>query len=300
MRRFKSVFVAVACVVCAAGGYQLRALADGAPEAPSLFYSGTLEHDGALASGTYEIELTLHGDAEGGELLCKVEADAEVENGRFRIDASGCDSALRNVANTWAEVAFTDDDGVKHTIDGRTKIGAVPYALEAERSLVAQSAEGELDLQLKALSARLDAVEASATPVGFQAVATNAQSVPAETIQYVVFNNVVYDTANEYNEANGTFTAGAPGYYEFTCTVRWGAPAGVVAKWEAALHWNDQEIFIGGGVGDGQDAVSSVHNVMQLKAGERVRCAAWHNSGASRALDVEWAHTTFEGHRFGK
>ena len=80
-RRIKPILVTVACVACAAVGYQLRVLADGAPAGPALFYSGTLERDGALASGSYEIALSLYSAAEGGEQLCKVEA---VTDGRQR------------------------------------------------------------------------------------------------------------------------------------------------------------------------------------------------------------------------
>ena len=297
-RRIKPILVA--CVACAAVGYQLRVLADGAPAGPALFYSGTLERDGALASGSYEIALSLYSAAEGGEQLCKVEAVTEVDNGRFRIEATACESALRANASAWAEVAFTGDDGETRTLEDRTKIGAVPYALEADRAISAQNAEGALDARLNALSARLDAIDSATTLVGFQAVATQPQSIPFDPITYVIFDRQVYDTANVYDEETGIFTASAAGDYEFTCTLRWDVPSGVIAKWEANLHLNDQNVFINGGIGEGQDAVSTVHGVMKLEAGDRVRCGAWQSSGSNHSLFPERSWTNFEGHRIGK
>jgi hypothetical protein len=88
-----------------------------------------------------------------------------------------------------------------------------------------------------------------------------------------------------------------PGVYSFSCTIAWQAAPGTVTQWEASLHWNMQRIFTSGDLTDGKAATRTVYGVMRLKKDEKVQCAAYQESSGSQPLNVEWAVTTFEGHR---
>ncbi len=124
-----------------------RVWADGIAADGALHYAGVLEEDGAPVDGARAIEVLLWDDAtdEGDAHLACSTADeqAAVEHGRFRIalDAS-CADAVRAHPELWAEVR------VEGQSLGRTKVGAVPYAVESGR---AAAASGALQRQLETL-----------------------------------------------------------------------------------------------------------------------------------------------------
>jgi hypothetical protein len=136
--------LAAACLssISLAAGYGLRVWAEGAPTLKPLFYSGTLESAGRLASGAHTIVLTLFDAETAGKQLCVSETTkAPVEAGRFRVEVSAdCVSAMQKFPDVWAALRFTGPDGVPHELPDRTKIGAVPYALEAQHAVEAQHA----------------------------------------------------------------------------------------------------------------------------------------------------------------
>lgn len=129
-------------------GYRVgRARADGIPRTTPLLYGGFLEEGGAPVTGTRDITLRLWDAASGGLLACAetTAAATPVTAGEWRvaIDAS-CVEAVRRSPDLWVETL------VGGTSFGRTKIGAVPYAVEAAR---AAGASGALATQLAALQA---------------------------------------------------------------------------------------------------------------------------------------------------
>ena len=282
------------------GGYRLRVLAEGAPTQGTLFYSGTLEQDGAAANGEYTVTLALYDAATGGEALCEVEGDADVESGRFRIDASGCADAVREEPDVWAGVSFEGNDGVTRTLEGRSKIGAVPYALEADHAVNASNAAGALASSLQALTASVQALEQGRGPSqasAFHAVAKQAQSIPTDGWAYVIFDQEDFDLGGEYEPQNGTFTAKSGGYYEFSCIVAWASNPGVSGLWEASLHLNGFEHFYNGHESSGNSVTRSIHGVMKLAPGDTVKCAGLQ-SAASQPINVDHNYTTFEGRKF--
>src|SRR5262245_30313757 len=97
-----------ACLLASAfgAGYGMIVLAQGAPTKQPLFYSGVLEVDGAAANGDYKVKLALYDADTAGESLCSVEADAEVDDGHFRIDASECAGALADEPDAWVQLSF--------------------------------------------------------------------------------------------------------------------------------------------------------------------------------------------------
>ncbi len=131
-----------------AGAYRLgRAHADGVPAANPLYYGGFLDDHGTPVEGTRSVTVRLWDMAAGGTATCTTTAPGTAFTaGRFRIalDAS-CVSAVRANADLWAEVQ------VDATTFPRSKLGAVPYALESAR---ASAAAGALEARLAALEAR--------------------------------------------------------------------------------------------------------------------------------------------------
>jgi hypothetical protein len=134
---------AVLCLglVCAGSlvGFGLRKIvhADGIPDVSPLYYSGTLIEGGQPVTGTRAITLNLWADGTtAGTPLCQtVASTASVTGGRFRIALAGlCKAALNQNNSAWIEVV----DGA--TSVGRAKIGAVPYAVEADHAVAATSA----------------------------------------------------------------------------------------------------------------------------------------------------------------
>lgn len=111
-----------------------EARAEGIPEEPTLYYAGVLEESGELVDGPRDIRLVLWDDAFNGEperRRCRVVPDGEtqVQRGRFRIalnDDGNCTDAVRNHSELWVEVIVEGESL------GRSRLGAVPYAVEAE------------------------------------------------------------------------------------------------------------------------------------------------------------------------
>jgi hypothetical protein len=124
-------------------GYAVRAArADGIPDTNALTYAGTLENtDGSPIAGAKEIQVALFEAASGGTPLCiSSKVNQNVVGGHFEIALpDSCATAVKGNANAYAEVTV---DGM---VVGRSKIGAVPYAIEAGR---ASNATGALEKQL--------------------------------------------------------------------------------------------------------------------------------------------------------
>jgi hypothetical protein len=115
-----------------------RAGADGIPSTGALTYSGTLEDTaGALLTGDHEIEVRLWPAASGGTTpLCTTTPQSvTVVSGRFFLTLpDDCTTDVKANADVWTEVLV---DGASL---GRARVGAVPYAVEADRAQTAVSA----------------------------------------------------------------------------------------------------------------------------------------------------------------
>jgi hypothetical protein len=120
-----------------------RAFAGGAPTKGAVIYSGTLEDvNGTRLSGERPIEIKLWSAASGGaNALCTTNSQKlTLTAGRFSITLpDACVESIRTYPDLWAEVL------VEGASLGRTKLGAVPYALEADR---ASGAVGSLAQQV--------------------------------------------------------------------------------------------------------------------------------------------------------
>lgn len=134
------------------------ASADGIPETNTLYYSGVLEDGGAFVDGTRNVVIRLFDDAMTGTERCVTNASGVgFEAGRFRVPlVEACVDAVRNEPDLWVEVQIGADAPF-----ARTKLGAVPYAVEAERAQdavraeIAESAAGALDDRISSIEAAL-------------------------------------------------------------------------------------------------------------------------------------------------
>ena len=290
----------IAALILFVGGYGVRVLAEGAPSQQPLFYSGTLEADGQLASGAHTVTLELYNAETDGDELCTIERDAEVQAGRFRIDASECADAMRANADVWVVVAFRGPDGVERSIPGRSKVGAVPYALEADHAKSATAASGALEATIAQLSDRVAALEGG-TPASsnsaFQAVKRTQQGLSASGT-FLVFDDEIFDLNDEYDDATGIFSPKAAGRYEFFCSVAWAIGShDEVATYEAAIQLNGSEYMYNGQYGDGIATTRQVHAVIELTPGDEVQCSSLQENG-SLQLNLNAGYTSFEGRRF--
>lgn len=116
------------------GAWLDRAMADRAPSAPPLTYSGTALMGGTpISDGMHNIGLTLHTHPSGvvGAVCSQGPSATPTSAGRFSITLAdaACGNAIQQGSELYAEV----------TVDGttlpRTRIGAVPYAVQAENGV---------------------------------------------------------------------------------------------------------------------------------------------------------------------
>jgi hypothetical protein len=129
--------VALALLTAFTLGYWIsHARAAGVPKTP-LTYSGVLtDMNGTVLSGSKSILLQLYGGATGGTALCASSpTPVTLVAGAFQVAlADNCTDVIRSTADLWVEILV---DG---TSVGRAKLGAVPYAIEADHAATATSA----------------------------------------------------------------------------------------------------------------------------------------------------------------
>lgn len=144
--------------------------ADGAPTVQPLWYSGTVS-DGAKVplTGNHKVTLRLFdSDAPTAAALCVMgPADVRFDEGHFRVDVSLCDDK-KPTATLFASkadlfVELTVDDASKPF--ALAKVGATPYALEAQNAAAARTAADPLAQQV--VPAGMIAMFGGACPAGW-------------------------------------------------------------------------------------------------------------------------------------
>ena len=131
----KTIFTTLALIGATGAALYLgsTAMADGIPQDSPMTYAGVLEDGGSPVNGTRNFRLTVWNDPaslEFEDMKCStVTNNVSVDQGHFRIPLSNtCTSAVQDHSDLWIEVE------VNGQVIGRTKLGAVPYAVEAERA----------------------------------------------------------------------------------------------------------------------------------------------------------------------
>ncbi len=131
LTRFSVALLAAGLV--AVGYKQMRAHADGVPTMNPMTYSGTLEDGGQPVAGSRNFRLTLWDDprsTDSSRMRCVTTApNTPVTAGRFQVALdNSCTPVVFASPNLWVELE------VNGSPLPRTRIGAVPFALEAARA----------------------------------------------------------------------------------------------------------------------------------------------------------------------
>ncbi len=129
----------------------------GIPTTPSMFYRGTLD-PAAPGTVTRTFRVALYDAATAGTPLYNTgDAMVAVTNGAFEVPLPvECTNIIRGTTpdpGIWLELTV---DGT--TIPTRTKLGAVPYAVEAERAVNATAATGALQTTLTTMQSQIAAL----------------------------------------------------------------------------------------------------------------------------------------------
>lgn len=167
MKHKTSLLLPAVIAVAASAGYGLRVFAENVPAQTPLFYAGTLEENGKLVDGMRTVTLSAWDKESDGKLICQsVTENLTVSAGHFRMALSdACVGELRAAnkpADVWIALSFKDAGGTPHDIPGRSKVGAVPFAL---KSGSAESASGPLLAQV--VPPGMIAMFAGACPAGW-------------------------------------------------------------------------------------------------------------------------------------
>jgi hypothetical protein len=131
MIRRKSLVLGIASLGLASGlGYAIRAAASGIPSTNALSYAGVLEDSNGPINGSHDIQVIFYDAATAGNNLCQsITAARSITDGHFSVQLpDACTTAVGANPNVWADVLVDGSD------TGRTKIGAVPYAVEAKHT----------------------------------------------------------------------------------------------------------------------------------------------------------------------
>jgi hypothetical protein len=146
IRRNRIVFGIASLCLAAGLGYAIRARASGIPSTGALSYAGVLDDANGPITGSHNIQVILYDAASGGNNLCQTTSAAiNITNGQFSVLLPGaCTTAVGATCssgvcsggnpNVWVDVLVDGAD------TGTTKIGAVPYAVEANHTANADNA----------------------------------------------------------------------------------------------------------------------------------------------------------------
>lgn len=193
-------------VVGMVAAYRLgKARADGVPAVNPLYYGGVLSDGGRPVEGARNVTVRLWDAATAGAAVCTTTAAGTTfTGGRFRVALdTACVGAVRANPELWAEVQ------VEGTVFPRSKLGAVPYALEAGRAVSAAGATG-------ALEARIAAVEGRTA--GRQRVVGSWRPATPTAVNFPVTCTTPTPPGTSYVRIGGepftlTFTASSTGLY---------------------------------------------------------------------------------------
>lgn len=200
--RRRAVGRALAAGVLVFVAFEVGSWAAGIPTENTLTYSGTLQRPNgdAVDEAVLHVEVRFFDAAEAGAELCRGETD-DVQLGHFSIPLpAACATAVQQNRDVYIEVSV---DG---TSLGRTKAGAVPYAIEAAHATSADAAAGPLASRLDTLMPAKSVVTAylSAEDVATHFDATGLGIAPGAYAGWALCNgdNGTPDLANRFVRVN--------------------------------------------------------------------------------------------------
>ena len=205
--------------------------AGGIPAAGALNYSGLLQDAaGAPLSGTQYVEVKFWNDAaasDAANLLCDTGTPSltPLTNGRFTTGLPDkCTTQVGTNSGIWAEVLVGPSAAATASL-GRAKIGAVPFAVEANHAVEAghaASADGATTAATAsaaggALKTTIDGLAAASTKVSVNGITPFA--IPAQTFVKVPYLTEAVDDTNEFNVGTSVFTAAQTGDYQICASL---------------------------------------------------------------------------------
>ncbi len=114
-----------------------------------LFYSGQLLNGAGALTGAHAVQVEFFSAATNGLSVCgPFMANSNPINGQFSINTSGCDDDFKAATNVF--VQLTVDPGTANAIlippalSARPRVGAVPFATQAERADVSAAVTGDI------------------------------------------------------------------------------------------------------------------------------------------------------------
>lgn len=293
----KGLMVAAVSVAGTAAILGTRTWAAGIPAAQTLTYSGTLSKvDGQPESGSHSILVYFWDTPVGGATpLCQTPPSATqtaVTSGHFSVALpDNCTQVIKATPDLYVEVTV---DGVSV---GRTKLGAVPYAVEAGHATNADkaaladratsadkaSASSELASSIAALTTRAAALEGTFKRASFVAYNDAPAQRDQSTIGKWPGNAVVFNNGSVWSTTSYEFTAPVAGYYSFSWSAFSPAPTG-----RTFLRKNDVDQMQ-------TDANGKPFTmILELAAGDKV------SLGGSASYPMNWygafAHNAFSGY----
>lgn len=295
-KRFLSIVALTSIVTALGAGYLAgRARASGIPTTRTLRYEGVLTYpDGRPLASPQSIQISVWdsedpSDAGDGVMpLCSVgPSDRELSSiGSFTVELPDtCTALVHAKSDLWAEV-FVAGKSL-----GRSKLGAVPYAVEAERAVGATSAVAgsPLDQRTAALETGMANLQQMIAPKsamhwhktdGNVWNGTSKVTTMVTNVNYfMVFDDLAgrdFDVKAELSADGRLFTAAEAGHYIATCGIVVDPPGKtqlsllVDGAWTAAT--------------DISSATSTVTDVLYLPQGGTVGCAV--NVGETKGLRI--------------
>lgn len=167
----------------------VRARAAGIPAANALTYTAYLETpDGTPMTTVTEVAVAVWDAQTGGTKVCGADAQKVLPvAGRFQLPLPDCQAAVGASPDLWLE-AIVDGKSL-----GRTKLGAVPYAVEANHAVSADSATagGPLATQLAQAKAGVDALTARAdAPLATTLSANQGDALVLDKAEFVWISGI--------------------------------------------------------------------------------------------------------------
>jgi hypothetical protein len=264
-----ALLVGVAVVASTVTFLAVRARAAGIPDTDVLTYTGYLENpDGSPVTGNKSIGLSVYdAETDGNEVCTLKPSDIEPVAGRFQLALpEKCTASVKANPDLWLEVM------VEGALLGRTKLGAVPYAIEAAHATsadVASDAHG-------ALADRLDTLLPKERPSAVRAYRDVDQTLTGGVWTVVDFTGEELDLNSEFDLASDTFTPKVAGYYNVECSVAYSAQ-GTTNIWHALVAVNGVEVS---GVVlniDGHAATPRASYLAKLSSTDKVQCVGLHH-----------------------
>ncbi len=208
---FKLGLIGVVSLGLAVGlGYGLRAFASGTPSTNALSYAGVLEDATGPITGSHNIQVIFYDAATAGNELCQSPPATAVGvvNGHFSLSLpDSCTAAVAAGPNVWVDVLVDGSD------TGRAKIGAVPYAIEANHTPNADNAtpDGGIATSISGLQGSVTTLQQKLEPGPLFQVRNSTSAGAAGTT--VVWNLVDVDTNSAYSTTTGLYKVPVAGTY---------------------------------------------------------------------------------------